>query len=412
MAKEQKPCLCRVCGSPIKPFMTFGQMPLGNGFRDPNDQTDEYKFEMMTAVCPKCSTFQLIDQPKPEQMFHEKYAFFSGTSQRMKEHFKDFALSINDEIAQNTNNNFVVEIGSNDGILIGNLAKKGLNHLGIEPSANVAEVAKKKGISTQVSFFSKEIAEKIVTSKGRADAVFAANVICHIPTINDIALGIDVLLKDDGIFVFEEPYLGDVLEKTTYDQIYDEHVFLFSLTSVSEIFNRVGMEIFRAEKQWTHGGSMRYWITRKGVKNIEQSVHRYLEYESNLGIKDPNTYIKFKQSCEMQKRNLLKILSEIKNQGKRVIGYGATSKSTTILNYCGINSQHIEFISDTTPIKQGQLTPGSRIPVKAYSDFEKDYPEYALLFAYNHSKEIMDKEYEFKSKGGKWIVYVPEVKIV
>ena len=348
---------CRVCNNPIQAFMSFGPMPLGNGFKNPELKKKEYTFEMQTAVCSCCSTFQLIDQPDPEQMFHDEYAFFSGTSSRMKEHFKSLAFEINNEIKTINNNKFVVEIGSNDGILIGNFAELGIQHLGIEPSANVAEVARSKGVNTKVSFFSENLATEVVKEYSKADAIMAANVICHIPSINDIASGVEKILKDDGIFVFEEPYLGDVLEKTTYDQIYDEHVFLFSLTSVNAIFNKVNMEIFRAEKQWTHGGSMRYWLSKKGVRKIEDSVYSWINFEQNLVIESPKTYLRFKESCEEQKSKLLSILEDLKSKGKRVVGYGATSKSTTILNYCGIGPEHIEFICDTTPIKQGKLTP-------------------------------------------------------
>ncbi len=390
--------------------MSFGRMPLGNGFRNPNNMSKEYKYEMKVAVCSQCSTFQLIEQPSPEKMFHEEYAFFSGTSIRMQNHFADFSKDILNEIGND--DPFVVEIGSNDGILIGNFAEKGLRHLGIEPSSNVAEVSRKKGINTKVSFFSKKISEEIVDQNGAANAIIAANVICHIPTINDIAEGVSNLLVDDGIFVFEEPYLGDVLDKTTYDQIYDEHVFLFSLNSVNQIFDRVGMEIFRAQRQWTHGGSMRYWISRKGKRAIDESVHKLLENESNQRILETETFIKFKRQCEDQKYKLRSILEDLRAKDKRVVGYGATSKSTTILNYCGIGPEHIEFISDTTPIKQGTVTPGSNIPVRPYSEFQNNYPDYALLFAYNHSKEIMQKESNFEINGGKWIVYVPEVKII
>ena len=172
------------------------------------------------------------------------------------------------------------------------------------------------------------------------------------------------------------------------------------------------MEIFRAERQWTHGGSMRYWLSKKGSRSIEDSVHSLINFEKNLQIESPMTYLRFKEACENQKSKLLSILEDLKSKGKRVVGYGATSKSTTILNYCGIGPQYIEYICDTTPIKQGKFTPGTNIPVKAYENFKDNYPEYALLFAYNHSKEIMAKEENFNLNGGKWILYVPEVKII
>ncbi|MBL9140424.1 MAG: methyltransferase domain-containing protein, partial [Phycisphaerae bacterium] len=263
-----------------------------------------------------------------------------------------------------------------------------------------------------VAFFSPETARAVRAEHGPADAVLAANVMCHIPTINQIAEGIAHLLKPEGVLAFEDPYLGDVLEQTTYDQIYDEHTFLFTVHSVNAIFGRVGLEVFRAEPQWTHGGSMRYFLCRKGVRPIEESVKRVLARERALGVGDAATYERFRAACEKQRDALVGILRKLRAEGARVVGYGATSKSTTIMNYCGIGPDLVEFITDTTPNKQGKVTPGSHVPVKPHADFAARYPEYALLFAYNHAQEIMEKEQAFAKSGGRWITYVPEVKIL
>ncbi len=402
---------CLICGTAIKPFMTFGAMPLGNGFRKPDDARPEYRFEMEPAVCPKCTTFQLVRQPSPEQMFHGEYAFFSGTSRRMGEHFAQFAQTVRADFLQG-NDPFVVELGSNDGIMMRNFAGWKIRHLGVEPSANVAEAARKQGVNTLVAFFSPETASAIRAEHGPADAVLAANVMCHIPTINQIAEGIASLLKPEGVLAFEDPYLGDVLEQTTYDQIYDEHTFLFTVHSVNAIFGRVGLEVFRAEPQWSHGGSMRYYLCKAGTRPIEASVKGVIAREQKLGVGDAATYERFRAACEAQRDALVGILRKVRAEGKRVVGYGATSKSTTIMNYCGIGPDLIEFITDTTPNKQGKVTPGSHVPVKPHADFAASYPEYALLFAYNHAQEIMEKEAAFAKSGGRWITYVPEVKIL
>ncbi|MFO0782213.1 MAG: class I SAM-dependent methyltransferase [Phycisphaerales bacterium] len=402
---------CLICGTPIEPFMSFGPMPLGNGFRKPDDARPEYRFEMEPAVCPSCTTFQLVRQPSPEQMFHGEYAFFSGTSKRMGEHFAQFAQVVRRDFLQGADP-FVVELGSNDGIMMRNFAGWGVRHLGVEPSANVAAAAQKAGVRTKVAFFSPAVAQQIVQEDGQADAVLAANVMCHIPTINQIAEGIAALLKPQGVLAFEDPYLGDVLEQTTYDQIYDEHTFLFTVHSVNAIFGRVGMEVFRAEPQWTHGGSMRYYLARRGVRAQEASVKQVLERERTLGVDKPETYQRFRKACEDRRAALVHLLKKVRGSGARVVGYGATSKSTTILNYCGIGPDLIDFITDTTPTKQGKVTPGSHIPVKPHADFAAGKPEYALLFAYNHAQEIMEKEREFTASGGKWITYVPEVKVL
>jgi methylation protein EvaC len=288
----------------------------------------------------------------------------------------------------------------------------GIRHLGIEPSENVADVARDQGIKTLSEFFNLELAKRLVKENGHADAVLSANVMCHIPDINSIAEGIAHLLKDDGVLIFEDPYLGDVVSKTSYDQIYDEHVFIFSATSVSTAFGRHGLELIDVLPQVTHGGSMRYVLAPEGSHPISNNVKDIHDKEFTMGLGKKETYEKFKKNCEKSKKDLVELLQQLREDGKRVVGYGATSKSTTVMNYCGIGPQHIEFISDTTPIKQGKLTPGVHIPVKAYEEFKGNYPDYALLFAWNHAKEIFENEGAFSDYGGKWIMFVPKVEIV
>ncbi len=234
---------------------------------------------------------------------------------------------------------------------------------------------------------------------------------CHIPYMNSILEGIDVLLKDDGVVIFEDPYLGDVIEKTTYDQIYDEHTFLFSAGSIKFLFNLYDMELIDLIPQTTHGGSMRYVIARKGKKEIKVSVGEILKKENTLGLSDYKTYLEFKSNCEFFRSSLLNLIQDIKKNGKSIAGYAATSKSTTITNYCGINSSHLDCIFDTTPIKQGKYSPGTHIPIRSHEEFRENYPDYALLFGYNHQEEIFSKENEFIERGGKWLLYVPEIKI-
>jgi len=403
---------CYICGTRIETFMSFGDMPIANGFLSEEQFTDEYFFEMEVAFCNHCKMFQLVNQPEPHQMFNENYAFFSGTSKLMANHFGEFVNHVLDDYLNGKNDPFVVEIGSNDGIMLKHFAKKGIRHLGIEPSANVAQVAIDQGINTIVEFFDKSLAEKIVEEYGQADAYVAGNVMCHIPHINSIVEGIKVLLKPNGIVMFEDPYLGNVVEKTTYDQIYDEHTFLFSVHSIQYLFNQFDMEVIDVEPQETHGGSMRYVIAHKGAKSIHKIVQKKIEYEIELGLTNIDSFNQFKTNCEKYRDGLIELLNQIKSEGKTIAGYAATSKSTTIINYCGITTDHLDCIYDTTPIKQGKFSPGAHIPIKPHSEFKDNYPDYALLFGYNHEKEIMAKEQEFMNKGGKWITYVPEVKII
>lgn len=383
-------------------------MPLGNGFLVPDQFADEYFYRMQVGFCAACGMVQLLDQPDRERMFHENYAFFSGTSSYMARHFKAFADHVIGDYLV-AGNPFVVEMGSNDGIMLQNFAAAGIRHLGIEPSKNVARVAIDRGVDTVTEFFGADLARRIVSERGQADAFLAANVMCHIPYIHSIVEGIDLLLKPTGVVLFEDPYLGDVIEKTSYDQIYDEHTFLFSVASVSSLFERYGMEVIDVEPQPTHGGSMRYVIARRGMYPVAQRVAVQREKERVFGLHLPETYERFRGNCEASREQLMALLHDLKAKGKRVVGYGATSKSTTIINYCGITPELIEFISDTTPIKQGKFSPGAHVPVRPYEEFVNAYPDCALLFAWNHAAEIMEKEGAFRAAGGKWIVYVPKV---
>jgi methylation protein EvaC len=402
---------CLICDNEINPFISYGQMPIANGFLDSQNIKNEYFFHMQVAHCSKCSMVQLIDTPEREMMFNENYAFFSGTSDAMKIHFREFAEDVKSRFLE-SDDPFVVEIGSNDGIMLNNFKEWGIRHLGIEPSANVAKVAKERGINTIVNFFDENLAEQIVAENGQVDAFIAANVMCHIPYFHSIVAGISKLIKKSGIVIFEDPYLGDVIEKTSYDQIYDEHTFLFSVASINFIFSKYGMEVIDVMPQETHGGSMRYIIGHKGVRQVSERALMQIQKEKDLGLNKVETYDRFKKNCETSKRELKELLEKLKSEGKTVAGYGATSKSTTILNYSDIGPDLISYISDNTPIKQGKVSPGKHIPIEATQTFRNNYPDYAVLFAYNHAKEIMAKEQEFVTRGGKWILYVPDVHIM
>lgn len=403
---------CRVCKSTITPFMFFGRMPIANGFLKASQIPSEYFFELAPAFCSHCGCFQLVEQPAPEKMFHENYAFFSSTSRYMQAHFKEFADLVMNQFFTSRKDPFVVELGSNDGIMLRNFKNAGYRHLGIEPSENVADIARSQGIQTLSEFFTLDLANRLVKEHGHADAVLAANVMCHIPDINAVAVGMARLLKPDGVLMFEDPYLGDMIAKTSYDQIYDEHVFIFSATSVAWTFGQHGLELIDVLPQVTHGGSMRYVLALKGSHTISPNVNLLLEKEKTQGLHQAETYDRFKNNCEASRKALKDLLESLRREGKRVVGYGATSKSTTVTNYCGIGPEHIEFISDTTPIKQSKLTPGTHIPVKAYEAFAQNPPDYALLFAWNHAAEIFEKEKAFKAGGGKWITFVPRVEII
>jgi len=398
---------CLVCNNQFEPFISFGKQPIANGFLSEKDFKNEYFFEMKVGHCSACNMVQLLEQPKREQMFNENYAFFSSTSTYMEKHFKAFAENIKDTYLK-SEDPFIVEMGSNDGIMLQNFKDWGIRHLGVEPSANVAKVAMSKGINSIVEFFDEEVSQKIVAEHGKADAFLTANVMCHIPYIHSIAKGIKNLLSEKGILAFEDPYMGEIMEKASYDQIYDEHVFFFSALSVQRLFEMHNMELIDVQPQITHGGSMRYILAHKGAYTVSDNVSKIIEKEKSLGIDNPKKYLELKKRIEKSRDDLIALLKQLKSEGKTIVGYGATSKSTTILNYCQVGTGLIDFISDTTPIKQGKFTPGMHIPVKKYEEFQKNHPDYALLFAWNHKNEILDKEGDFK---GKWITHVPDVHV-
>jgi 2-polyprenyl-3-methyl-5-hydroxy-6-metoxy-1,4-benzoquinol methylase len=404
--------LCRVSGTPLTKVLDFGMQPLGNGFLNKKELNEEYFFPMEIGFSEVSMMFQLIEQPEPEKMFHDHYAFYSSTSKYMAQHFKQFAEEVMQSSYLAKVNPFIVELGCNDGIMLKNFAKRDIRHLGIEPSLNVALEANKQGVRTRSEFFTEKLAEIIVGEEGQADAFLAANVMCHIPDIVSVVKGLKKLLKPTGVVMFEDPYLGDVIAKTSYDQIYDEHVFLFSALSIQYLFEMQGMELIDVQPQKTHGGSMRYVLAHQGAHPIKESVKQILVKERTQGLDKLVTFEKFSFNVAQSKAKLIKLLKELKSQGKRVAGYAATSKSTTVLNYCGIDRNLIEYICDTTPIKQGKLTPGMHIPVVTYETFKSDPPDYALLLAWNHAEEIMAKEVDYLSSGGKWIVHVPEVKVL
>lgn len=408
--KNGKSGSCVACQGSPETFHSFGRMPIANGFLTPAEFETEYFFELAVAFCERCRMVQLVEQPNREMMFHENYAFFSSTSRRMGEHFREFGEWIGKYLAPS--DPFVVEIGSNDGILLKHFALSGTRHLGIEPSANVAAAARENGVRTISEFFDENLAKRILDEYGPADAFLGANVMCHLPNLHSVAEGVRLLLKPKGVLAFEDPYLGDILEKTSYDQIYDEHAVYFSLGSVSNLFREHGMEVIDVLPQPVHGGSMRYVVANAGARPVAASVAALRLKEEAAGLGRSETYARFSENVERSRDQLKTLLQDLRRDGRRIVGYAATSKSTTVTNYCGITPDLVEFICDTTPIKQGKFSPGVHIPVRPYESFAEKYPDFSLLFGWNHAEEILAKEEGFRAAGGRWIVYVPSVRVL
>ena len=395
---------CKITNKNISPFMSFGKMPIANGFLKAEQFEKEFFFDMEVGFSEDVSLFQLKDHPSPEQMFNERYPFFTSSSEYMKLHFSEYAKFIKKNYLKN--NSKIIEIGSNDGTFLKNFKDNNLDLIGFEPSTNVAKMAIKQGIKTKNSFFNTKTIESINEFTNNTDVIFAANVICHIPNLVDLIKAVEKLLSSKGVFIFEEPYLGSMFEKTSYDQIYDEHIFMFSGTSIQKIFDLFDMELIDLIKQPTHGGSMRYIVARKNKFSKTKNMIQILDEEKFKNLDNFKFFKEFKNNCENSKKKLNDLLLNFKAEGKKIAGYAATSKSTTILNYCNINNEIIDYICDTTEEKIGKYSPGMHIPIVPVKHFRDNYPDIAYLFAWNHKKEIFEKEKEFKSKNGKWISHI------
>ena len=395
---------CKLTNKSIKPFMSFGKMPLANGFLKKNEFPSEYFFEMEIGFSEDLSLFQLNDHPKPEKMFNKKYPFYTGSSESMKNHFEKFANWIKSEFLKS--NSKLIEIGSNDGTFLKNFKNSDINFVGFEPSENVAIKAKKNNIKTINGFFNIENIKIIKNYINKTDVICASNVICHIPDLKNLILTIDQMLSKKGLFIFEEPYMGAMFEKVSYDQIYDEHIFMFSINSVKKIFELYDFELVDVFPQSTHGGSMRYIVSRKNEHRVTRRVIEGLLAEKKNNLDNLISCLKFKENCELSKEKITSKLKKLKKEGKEICGYAATSKSTTILNYCNIDKNTINFICDTTKEKIGKFSPGTHIPIVPISHFHENLPDVAYLFAWNHKEEIFAKEKDFIKKKGKWISHV------
>ena len=392
---------CKITNKKIEPFMSFGDMPIANGFIEKKNFEKEFFFKMEVGFSEELSLFQLNDHPKPESMFNDQYPFYTGSSEYMKSHFKNFSEFVKKNFLKT--NSKIIEIGSNDGTLLKNFFENKENVLGIEPSKNVAEKAISEGVPTLNQFFNTENISQLKNFLGNTDAIFASNCICHIPDLNNLIKAVDLLLSKNGTFIFEEPYLGSMFEKISYDQIYDEHIYMFSASSVKKIFELYDFELVDVVPQITHGGSLRYIIKRKNTFKRSNNLKQLLEKEKMNNLDSIESCLNFKKNCELSKNNIIKKLEKLKSDGKSISGYAATSKSTTVLNYCKIDNTVIDFICDTTPEKIGKYSPGMHIPIVNMDHFHNNLRDAIYLFGWNHKDEILKKEKEFK---GEWFSHV------
>lgn len=399
---------CRVCAGVVGEFLDLGQQPLSDAFVL-RDHRPEFSYRLAVGLCERCSMVQLMEEVPRDRMFHDAYPYLSSGSTRVRAHFEEFAEGL---LRSTTEPDpFFVEIGCNDGAMLKVLADAGVRHIGVEPSGGVADRAAAKGVQVRKDFFDEHVAEDIVARHGRADVVFAANTLCHIPYLDSVLRGVLTLVKPNGVFVFEDPYFAEIIGQTAFDQIYDEHFFYFTVRSVGALAARNGFDLVDVRWIPLHGGELRYTLAAAGARPAAHSVGDLLSEEDALTLADPTTLARFADKVERNCRDLTATLRGLRDAGKRVVGYGATAKSATVLNFCGIGPDLIPYICDSSSTKQGRLTPGSHIPIRPPAAFSAPRPDYAVLFAWNHADEIMAKETDFRDAGGRWIRYVPHVRV-
>jgi len=399
---------CRICAGRLHEFFDFGRQPLSDAFRLPTDRGAEFFFRLAVGMCSSCTMVQLIEEVPRELMFHEGYPYYSSGSAGMRAHFERTARRFLDVAGPD---GLIVEVGCNDGAMLHVVAEAGGRHVGIEPSGAVAAVAAERGVRVRGDFFDADVAADIRATDGAARVIFAANTLCHIPYVDSVLHGVAELLAPDGMFVFEDPYFADIVAQTSFDQIYDEHFYFFTARSVAALAARHRLRLVDVERLPVHGGEVRYTLMRAGAREPSAAVADLLAAESAARITEEDTLKQFRASVERIRDDLTELLAGLRAQGRTVAGYGATAKSATVTNFCGIGPDLVSYICDTTPAKQGRLSPGAHIPVLPHETFTAAYPDYALLFAWNHAAEIMANEGGFTRSGGRWIRYVPAVRI-
>ena len=389
-------------------FLDLGFQPLANNYLKKNQLSKkEKKYRLKIGYNIQTKLVSINKPISSKVMFNNKYPYRSSMSRTMLKSFKNLAIFIN----KNFNPKKILEIGSNDGSFIKNFSKKKV--IGIEPCSNVEIITKRKGFKTYPLYWNSTTAKKLLNKEGKVDLIYSANTISHIENLDEVFKSINILLNDSGILIIEDPSLMECLKKNTYDQFYNEHIYVFSLVGIENILKKHHFEIFHVQNLDIHGGSNRYFIKKKsGKKQILSSVKIQRNKEMNYGIQKISTYRRFAKRVRFSRKKLKKIFSNINSKNKKIIGYGVTAKSTTILNYCKIGKDLISYFVDTTKDKQNKYTPGTKIPILKYPGFIENDIDYVFLGAWNFKKEIFEKEKKFIKRGGKFIIHTPRPKIL
>tara|TARA_B100000767_G_scaffold272377_1_gene299891 strand:+ start:969 stop:2159 length:1191 start_codon:yes stop_codon:yes gene_type:complete len=394
-----------------KKFLDLGYQPLANKYLKNYKKLSFKKnelYKLTVGFNTRTKLVSLIKKIPDKKMFDSTYPYKSSISKTMLNSFKKLSIKIKKQFKPN----LFLEIGSNDGALIKNFARK--KTICVEPCSNLAKITKKKGYFTYNNYWNLSLAKKIKQKYNNIDLVYAANTLTHINDLNEVFKSIALILDKNGVLIIEDPSFLECIKKVSYDQFYNEHIYIFSAISLKNLITKFDLEFFNIEKLTTHGGSLRYYIKRIANKKIKvmKSVQNQLTDEIEFGLNNYNTYKKFGKAVYKSKKNLIKIIKDIKYTKKRIIGYGATAKATTILNYCCIDNNMIDYFVDTTPDKENKLMPGKNIQIKKYHKNLLVDIDYIYLGAWNFKDEIFKKEKAFIKRGGKFITHVPYPKII
>tara|TARA_Y100000590_G_scaffold196198_1_gene222755 strand:+ start:2504 stop:3748 length:1245 start_codon:yes stop_codon:yes gene_type:complete len=395
----------------IKKFLDLGLQPLANKYLTKKDLVKkkvEYYYHLEIGFNTTSKLVSILNTVSSQKMFDKKYPYRASMSQTMLNSFK----RLSGDITKTFNPDLIMEIGSNDGSFVKNFNKKKV--ICVEPCTNVAKITQKMGYKTFSNFWDMKLAKKIKSKVKNIDLIYSANTLSHIQDLNSVFSSIVHVLSDDGVLIIEDPSLLECFKQVSYDQFYNEHIYIFSLLSIKYLLKRYNLEVFNIEKLSTHGGSLRYFI--KKISNnkfkINKKVKMQLDQELNFGLDKYSTYIKFKKNVEKSRKKLMEIFSKLKNKNKTIIGYGATAKVNTVLNFCKIKSETLDYFLDTTPGKVGKFMPGSHLYVQKYNRILTNQADYVFLGAWNFKKEIFKKEKKYIKKGGKFITHVPTPKII
>lgn len=413
MEQAEKINFCRLCKSKdLEKVLDLGKTPPANSFLKKMQLKDkEDFFPLAVNFCTNCGQLQLSFVVNPEILFRH-YVWVSSTSPVTVAHFEEYARTVFNKLQLNKGD-LVVEMGSNDGVLLKPFKKLGAKVLGVDPARNVARRATREGIPTLPHFFNSKIAKQIAKKHGKAKVITGNNVFAHINDLDEIVKAVYELLDKEGAFIIEAPYNIDFIEKNLFDIVYHEHLSYISIRPLDKFFKSFGMQIFDVAKKDVHGGSVRVFVKFADAKyKIEKSVQEFIDTEKRKKLQDINTYRKFARNIKRNKIELVKLLKRLKKANKRIAGYGAPAKSTTLLHYFNIGSETLDFIADDSHFKQGLFTPGKHIPVVNPEEIYIRKPDYLLILAWNFANPVMKMHERFKKEGGKFIIPVPKPKIV